>query len=45
MDIPSKIDHTVLKAEADRDSIIKLCQEAKEYKFAAVCVNPYYVTL
>lgn len=45
MDISSTIDHTILKAEADRESIVKLCQEARKYKFAAVCVNPYYVSL
>lgn len=45
MDISSKIDHTLLKADATKDSIVKLCEEAKEYKFAAVCVNPYYVSL
>ncbi|MFA5576001.1 MAG: deoxyribose-phosphate aldolase [Tissierellaceae bacterium] len=37
------IDHTLLKPEATRDMIEKLCMEAIEYKFAAVCVNPYYV--
>lgn len=45
MDISSKIDHTILKADAHRDSIVKLCEEAIEYEFAAVCVNPYYVSL
>lgn len=45
MNISSKIDHTILKPEADKEQIIKLCEEAKEYKFAAVCVNPYYVSL
>ncbi len=37
------IDHTVLKPEATRDMIKQLCNEAIEYKFAAVCVNPYHV--
>jgi deoxyribose-phosphate aldolase len=37
------IDHTLLKAEASKDDIIKLCGEAKEYDFASVCVNPSYV--
>jgi deoxyribose-phosphate aldolase len=45
MDISSKIDHTILKPEADKASIEKLCKEAIEYKFAAVCINPYYVSL
>lgn len=39
------IDHTLLKAEATKDQIIKLCEEAIEYGFKAVCVNPYYVPL
>lgn len=38
------IDHTLLKPEASKEQIIKLCQEAKEYKFATVCVNPYWVS-
>lgn len=37
------IDHTILKPEATKDMVEKLCKEAMEYKFAAVCVNPYYV--
>ncbi|MCR4428608.1 MAG: deoxyribose-phosphate aldolase [Caldiserica bacterium] len=37
------IDHTLLKATASEDEISKLCKEAKEFKFAAVCVNPSYV--
>lgn len=37
------IDHTLLKAEATRDEIDALCNEAKEQRFAAVCVNPVWV--
>jgi len=33
------IDHTLLKAEARRSEIDKLCAEARQYRFAAVCVN------
>jgi len=36
------IDHTNLKAEATRQDIRKLCDEAREYGFAAVCVNPWH---
>ncbi len=43
MDINSMIDHTLLKPDASKEDIFQLCQEAKKYKFAAVCVNPYYV--
>jgi deoxyribose-phosphate aldolase len=39
------IDHTVLKADATEEEIQKLCEEAKEYEFASVCVNPTNVKL
>ncbi|MGC9512312.1 MAG: deoxyribose-phosphate aldolase [Fidelibacterota bacterium] len=39
------IDHTLLKPDATQNQIIQLCQEAKEYQFASVCVNPYWVSL
>lgn len=43
--IASKIDHTLLKPEATKEQIEKLCAEAKEYTFASVCVNPTWVKL
>lgn len=39
------IDHTLLKADATKEQITKLCNEAKEYDFASVCVNTSYVPL
>jgi deoxyribose-phosphate aldolase len=39
------IDHTLLRPEASRDDIRKLCGEAKQFGFAAVVVNPYWVPL
>jgi deoxyribose-phosphate aldolase len=42
--IAALIDHTLLKPEATRQQIESLCQEAKEYKFASVCVNPTWVS-
>lgn len=39
------IDHTLLKPGATREQIERLCEEAKEYQFATVCVNPAWVTL
>lgn len=39
------IDHTLLKATATKNDIIKLCNEAKEYHFFSVCVNSCYVPL
>jgi deoxyribose-phosphate aldolase len=39
------IDHTQLKAQATQEQIEKLCREAREHNFAAVCVNASYVAL
>jgi deoxyribose-phosphate aldolase len=39
------IDHTILKPEATRNDVIKVCREARQYSFASVCVNPYWVPL
>jgi deoxyribose-phosphate aldolase len=39
------IDHTLLRADATRDDIRRLCQEAKKFDFWSVCVNPTYVRL
>ena len=39
------IDHTILKPDATRDEVVKVCQEARKYEFASVCVNPYWVAL
>ena len=44
-EIFSKIDHTLLKPDAARADIVRLCDEAKTYGFATVCVNPYWVRL
>lgn len=41
--ITSMVDHTLLKADAGQAAIIKLAEEAKEYGFASVCVNPVWV--
>lgn len=45
MDLKAYIDHTMLKPDAGFEDIIKLCGEAQQYKFAAVCVNPCYIDL
>ena len=39
------IDHTLLKQDAQPEQIVKLCEEAKEFDFMSVCVNPAYVPL
>lgn len=37
------IDHTLLKATATTSDIVNLCEEAKEYDFMSVCINPCFV--
>ncbi|HHU19263.1 MAG TPA: deoxyribose-phosphate aldolase [Bacilli bacterium] len=44
-DLAQYIDHTVLKADATRNEMIILCQEASEHNFFSVCVNPTWVKL
>lgn len=41
--LSSYIDHTLLKADADFESIKKLAKEANEHKFKAICIPPFYV--
>lgn len=43
MELNKYIDHTVLKATANKEDIRKLCEEAREYNFYSVCVNGCYV--
>ncbi|MBN8200599.1 MULTISPECIES: deoxyribose-phosphate aldolase [Bacillaceae] len=43
--VAKMIDHTLLKADATKEQIEKICAEAKEYNFASVCVNPTWVKL
>jgi deoxyribose-phosphate aldolase len=43
--IAALIDHTILKPDATRGDIVKVCREARQYSFASVCVNPYWVPL
>ncbi len=45
MKLNKYIDHTLLKADATKEQITKLCNEAKEHDFASVCVNTCYVPL
>jgi len=44
-EIAALIDHTLLKPQATGADIRRLCQEARRYEFATVCVNPYWVSL
>ncbi len=43
--IARMIDHTLLKANSTQEEIGKLCEDARKYCFASVCINPAYVTL
>ncbi len=43
MNLASKIDHTLLKADASEKEVKKICAEAMEFGFAAVCIPPYFV--
>ncbi|MRG86639.1 deoxyribose-phosphate aldolase [Salinibacillus xinjiangensis] len=42
--LAKKIDHTQLKPETQKEKIDQICDEAKQYEFASVCVNPYWVS-
>lgn len=44
MSIAKYIDHTILKPNTSSDDIKKICEEAKQYGFAAVCIPPYFVS-
>lgn len=43
--VAALIDHTILKADATRADVLKVCREAREYQFASVCVNGCWTTL
>jgi deoxyribose-phosphate aldolase len=42
--LASAIDHTLLKPEATREQVLKLCAEAAQYRFACAMINPAWVT-
>lgn len=44
MKISKYIDHTLLKPDATKERIIKLCKEARENDFASVCINPCWIS-
>lgn len=45
MELSKYIDHTLLKADATVDQIKTLCEEAAEYNFMSVCINPVHIPL
>ena len=44
-EIARYIDHTLLKPTATREQIVKVCEEARKYGFASVCVNSVWIGL
>lgn len=45
MELNRYIDHTLLGQEAKEEEIRKICQEALEYRFKTVCVQPFWISL
>lgn len=45
MKMQKYIDHTLLSPQATEEQVIKICEEARTYGFASVCVNPFYTSL
>ncbi|MDT2600224.1 deoxyribose-phosphate aldolase [Enterococcus hulanensis] len=45
MEINRMIDHTILKADAKKEDVMKIIEEAKKYRFYSVCINPTWVAL
>ena len=45
LEFAALIDHTLLRPEATRADILQLCEDARQYGFASVCVNPCWVPL
>ncbi len=43
--LAQKIDHTLLKPDATKEEIKRICEEARQYHFATVCVNSVYIAL
>lgn len=43
-EVNALIDHTLLRPDATREDIEQLCREAREFRFATVCVNPTWVS-
>ncbi|HEY7335867.1 MAG TPA: deoxyribose-phosphate aldolase [Bryobacteraceae bacterium] len=44
-EIAALVDHTLLRPEATPGDIRKLCEEARQFGFASVCINPYWVEI
>ena len=44
-EVAALIDHTLLRADATEEDIERLCAEAREFRFASVCVNPFWLNV
>lgn len=44
-ELAAMIDHTLLKADATEADVLRYCDEARQYRFCSVCVNPTHVAL
>lgn len=44
MELNQMIDHTILKANATEADVLKIVEEAKEFNFFSVCINPFWVS-
>lgn len=45
MEVNQMIDHTILKANAKKEDVLRIVEEAKKYEFFSVCINPCWVAL
>lgn len=45
MELNRMIDHTILKADASKEAVMQIIEEAKKYRFYSVCINPAWVAL
>lgn len=45
MELNQMIDHTILKADAKEEDVLRIIEEAKKYEFFSVCINPCWVAL
>lgn len=45
MELNRMIDHTILKADASKEAVMQIIEEAKKYHFYSVCINPVWVAL
>lgn len=45
MKLEKFIDHTILKPQTGEKDVLRVCEEARKYNFASVCINPFYTSL